>query len=187
MILKFQNKIMNKFFKKEFQFSQYFLKHIVLFVLPIVTILSGCYSFTGSSIPEHIKTIYISSIRDNSGYGNPNYRETLTQNIINNFRRDNSLELVEGTGDARLNITISSIQDETSTVKAGELEKERRITVVCEAEYIDNVKRITLWKKNFSNDNIYNIDDAQANRELAINDILNQISEDIMLAVVSGW
>ncbi|HPO62231.1 MAG TPA: LptE family protein [Candidatus Kapabacteria bacterium] len=162
-------------------------KKSVFAVLPLFILLSGCYSFTGSSIPEHIKTIYISSIKDNSGYGNPNYREKLTQNIIDNFRRDNSLELVEAASDSRLNIIISSIRDETSTVKAGELEKERKMTITCEAEYIDNIKRISFWKKNFSNYSIYSLDNAQANREQAISDVLQQISEDIMLAVVSGW
>jgi len=42
-------------------------------------------------------------------------------------------------------------------------------------------------KKNFSNYSIYSLDNAQANRAQAITDVLQQISEDIMLAVVSGW
>lgn len=177
---------MIKYIRNKVLITNHFVKY-AFFIILITILITGCYSFTGSSIPEHIKTIYISSIRDNSGYGNPNYREMLTQNIIDNFRRDNSLELVEGASDSRLNIVITTIRDETSTVKAGELEKERKMTVVCEAEYIDNIKRISLWKKSFSNYSIYNIENAQVNREQAITDILQQISEDIMLAVVSGW
>lgn len=169
------------------EFSVLFFFKRIVFVFFLLILLSGCYSFTGSSIPGHIKTIHISSIRDNSGYGNPNYREMLTQSIIDNFRRDNSLELVESASDSRLNIIISSIRDEISTVQAGELEKERKMTITCEAEYIDNVKRTSFWKKNFSIYSVYNIDNAQANREQAISEILQQISEDIMLAVVSGW
>jgi len=179
-------KIMNKTFRHKVLITKHF-PVFAFFIIILALFLTGCYSFTGSSIPEHIKTIYISSIRDNSGYGNPNYREMLTKNIIDKFRRDNSLELVEGVSDSRLNIVITNISDETSTVKAGELEKERKMTVVCEAEYIDNIKRISLWKKSFSNYSIYNIENAQINREQAITDILLQISEDIMLAVVSGW
>jgi len=41
----------------------------------------GTYSFTGSSVPGHLKTIAIPIAQDRSGAGIPGLRELLTQEI----------------------------------------------------------------------------------------------------------
>ncbi|MFC2130060.1 LPS assembly lipoprotein LptE [Bacteroidota bacterium] len=149
--------------------------------------MSGCYSFTGGSIPEHLKTLYISSVSDNSGYGNPVYRESLFQKLVSKFQKDNSLKLVDRGGDARLSVSIKSIRDEIQTVRPGELERERKITVTCDVEYYDAVKKKSIWKRNFSNFEIYDLENAMLERDRAINEALEQTTDDILLAVVSGW
>ena len=147
----------------------------------------GCYSFTGGSIPDYIKTLYISTVTDNSGYGNPKYREEFMRTLVETFRKDNSLNLVEKGGDAKLYVVISAIRDEISKIKPGELETQRKITVVCDAEYYDAVKKKAFWKKSFSNFNIYDLTNVQVNRDQAVSDALKRTADDILIAVVSGW
>jgi len=149
--------------------------------------LAGCYSFTGGNVPDYLKDLYIATVNDNSGYGNPSYRSTLTENLINKFKNDSPFRLVERGGDARLEVAISSISDQTTTVSPGELETERKINVNCEAIYYDRVKNKEIWKKSFSNAQMYELAGAQTARDAAVNLALNQISDDILLAVVSGW
>ena len=150
-------------------------------------ILQGCYSFTGGSVPAHLKTLRINSVTDQSGFGNPAYKIDLETAITDNFLRDNSFEVVEIAGDARLTISIRSINESTQTVGQGELETERRITVTCEVEYFDNVNKKQIWKKNFSSHGMFDVNQAFTARNETIEIILRQIAEDIMLAVVSGW
>lgn len=152
-----------------------------------LSVLNGCYSFTGGSVPEHLKTIYISSVSDNSGYGNPIYREMFFQKLVSKFQRDNTLQLVDRAGDARLSVSIKSIRDEMQTVKPGELESERKISVSCEAEYYDAVKKKVIWKRSFSSFEVYDLANAMTERDRAITEALEQTSDDILLAVVSGW
>lgn len=161
----------------------------ILFVSYIVVAIHfwGCYSFTGSSVPEHLKTLQITAVSDNSGYGNPAYKDKLSILLFDKFRNDNSFKLVERNSDARLNVTIVSIQDETSVISPGELEKERKMTLTCEVEYYDAVYKKQIWKKSFSNYSIYDINNVVANREIAIGSTLEKLSDDILLAVVSGW
>jgi hypothetical protein len=149
--------------------------------------LTGCYSFTGGSVPEHLKTLYIPGVNDKSGYGNPQYKDQLMQLLIDKFRNDGTFNLVERNGDAKLSVSISSIRDETMTVNPGELEKERKIVVLCQVEYLDAVKKKSIFNKNFTAFNIYSIANAQAERNQSIEKALEQISEDILLGVVSGW
>jgi outer membrane lipopolysaccharide assembly protein LptE/RlpB len=158
-----------------------------IYCLFCIFILGACYSFTGGSIPEHLNTIYITSVTDNSGYGNPAYREMLFQLLVTRFQKDNSLKLVDRDGDAKLSVRIKSIKDEMQTVSASERETERKIVLTCEAEYYDAVKKKSIWKKNFSNYEIYDLNNAMTERERAINNALEQTTDDILLAVVSGW
>ncbi|TAL66890.1 MAG: hypothetical protein EPN82_16665 [Bacteroidetes bacterium] len=171
-----------------FSFFRNILLNILYLICMFVLVqISGCYSFTGGSVPEHLKTLYIPSINDKSGYGNPQYREQLTQLLVDKFRSDGTFTLVERNGDARLSVSINSIRDETMTVSPGELEKEKKIVVLCQVEYYDAIKKQVIFSKNFTAFNIYSIANAQAERNQSIEKALEQISDDILLGVVSGW
>jgi len=160
----------------------------IIALLSVIVFLSGCYSFTGGNIPPHLKSIYIQPVVDNSGYGNPTFRDILAQSLIDEFRSDNSFNINENPGgDARLEVSLINIADSPVAVSSGALETERRVTVRCKAIYYDNVKREEIWNKNFSSYLNYELSNALANRNEAIEQILEQISNDILLAVVSGW
>jgi hypothetical protein len=74
------------------------------------------------------------------------------------------------------------------TVRPGEVESERRITVNCDAEYYDAVLKKSIFKKPFPRYNTYPISGAaQQEKDNAVQKALDQIAEDILLAVVSGW
>jgi hypothetical protein len=150
-------------------------------------ILKGCYSFTGGTIPDHLKTLQIQSVTDNSNFGNPEYKIDLEIAITNNFIKDNSFELSAADSDAKLSVSISSIIETTNTVSPGELESEKKITLTCSVEYYDNVNKKQIWKKNFSSYGLFDINQAFTARNETIQIVINQIAEDILLAVVSGW
>jgi hypothetical protein len=164
--------------------SIYFL---FLLLIVISYLLTGCYSFTGGNVPDYLKTLQIATVNDNSGFGNPIYREQLTQNLINKFRGDHSFTLVEFNGDAKLSVVITEILDMTTTVRPGEVETQRKVTVTCSAQYYDNVKKRAIWEKKFSSFGVYNVANLETGRDQSIQTSLDQISEDILLSVVSGW
>ncbi len=164
-----------------------YLRILLLSCISGLVLLVGCYSFTGGSVPEHLKTIYIASVGDNSGYGNPVFRDYLSQNLTLKFQNDNTLKVVDRKGDARLTVNISSINDQIQTVNPGELESERKVTVICNVEYYDEVKKKVIWNRKFSNFEVYDLANAQVEREIAVNKALEQTIDDILLAVVSGW
>ncbi|HTR98852.1 MAG TPA: hypothetical protein VML00_03820, partial [Bacteroidota bacterium] len=64
-------------------------------------LFGGCvYSFTGASVPAHLKTVAIPLVDDQSGFGEPGLREKFTNELIQLFTSDNSLEVVDrGTAD----------------------------------------------------------------------------------------
>lgn len=160
---------------------------ILVLLSVLVVMLSSCYSFTGGAIPPHLKSLFIASIEDNSGYGYPRFRNELNEKLLEVFRNDNSFTLANYGGDAKLEVSISSISDQTVSVQSGELEKERRLTISLKATYYDNVKDKEIWNKTFSKYQNYDISNPQVNRDNAGSIIIEQLSNDILIAVVSGW
>jgi hypothetical protein len=153
---------------------------------PILT-LTGCYSFTGGSIPPHLKTLSIPLADDASGFGQPQLRELLTQQILQAFRRDNAFTLVEDRADAVLTVTIANITEETATVQQGEAERDKKVVVTANVVYEDRVKQKIIWQKPMPATIAYDIASGLQGRDAALQRALQQIANDILLSVVSGW
>ena len=91
----------------------------ILFVIASLVNFNGCgvYSFTGASVPAHIKTISIPIADDRSGAGEPNLRESLTQTLIQKFIDDNTLRVTErNNANAVLECTITGFSNAPSVV-----------------------------------------------------------------------
>ncbi|GBD86818.1 hypothetical protein BMS3Abin03_00742 [bacterium BMS3Abin03] len=156
----------------------------------LLFIFTGCctYSFTGSSVPEHLKTVAIPVAEDRSGAAIPGMREKLTEDLIRKFIDDNSLQVTERSkADAILECTIISVKDIPSIVSAGENISQRRLTVTVQVKYKDLVKRISVFDKKFSNYGDYVPGKTENDRVSAADVALDKIAEDVLLAVVSGW
>lgn len=159
----------------------------ILLFFSISIILTSCYSFTGGSLPEHLKTIYIPIVIDKSGYGNPVYKDNLHQYLIDNMNRDGSLTVTNTKGDSQVSVTIESITESSVSLNENELETERKITVSLAILFVDNINKKNLVEKKISNYGVYQIAQAQAGRDEAVDLALKQAAEDIMFAIVSGW
>lgn len=164
-------------------------KHLVilLFSFIIAFLMNACYSFTGGSVPPHLKTINIANVNDISGFGNPEYRDILLQSLLDGFQRDNSLKIVDAGGDSRLIVSITSITEAPVSISPGELETDRKVNLVCDVEFFDVINQKQIFKRSFSNNDIYAVSEGQSGRDNTIKSLLNKISEDILLSVVSGW
>lgn len=156
--------------------------------LALINFGCGAYSFTGSSVPSHLKTIYIPVAQDKSIAAIPGLREILTDDLIQRFINDNSLQVANATSaDATLDCIITSVTDVPAIVSAGEQINARKLTINVKVVYKDLVLKKTIFDQNFSSFGEY-VPGQQVNeREEAIAVAVGNISEDILLAVVSGW
>ncbi|MBS4034714.1 MAG: LptE family protein [Ignavibacterium sp.] len=151
---------------------------------------TGCcgYSFTGASVPPHLKTIAIPIAEDRSGSGEPGLRELFTEKITRFFIEDNSLEVAERTNaDAIVECSIISLTSGPAVITGGETVSSLRITIGVKAVYRDLVQRKTIFDKNFSNYGDYSASGTFEDRRAAIESALDKIAEDILLETVSGW
>ena len=152
-------------------------------------VLSGCmYSFTGASVPSHLKTVAIPLVDDQSGFGEPGMRENFTRELIDLFNRDNSLQVADkSTADAILEGAIVTIADAPSVVTGGEQVSKRRITMTVHFTFQDMKLRKKLWEKNLSNWGDYDSGGGLSQRQIGVQEAMRKITEDVLLETVSGW
>ncbi len=165
---------------------------LVLIMFSVIFVLSvqACsYSFTGASVPAHLRTIAIPVFADKSGSGEFDLSDKLTKQLIQKFINDNTLRVGEKyNSNALLEGSIISLTDSPSVVAGGEKVTSRRVTVTVRIVYKDLVKKLTILEKNFSNYGDYAVGgDITPARKKAIELAIDKITEDILLGVVSNW
>ena len=157
-------------------------------VAVLISLAVGCYSFTGGSVPPHLKTIGIPLVDDQSGFGEPGLRETFTTELTNLFIKDNSLEVTARTrADATLEGVLLPITDAPSVVQQGEQVSKRRITMSAKFAFQDLKLRRTIWEKTFTNWGEYDSGGGLSQRQAGLQEAMRKITEDILLETVSGW
>lgn len=162
---------------------------LVILTFLSIFLISCSYSFTGSSVPNHLKTIHIPFCIDRSGSGEPNIADDFTATLIDQFISDNSLSVTDKQkADALLECTINSLPDAPTVIEGGENVSKRRVTINARVIYKDFVLKKTVFDKSFTNFADYtNSGDVRSNKTEAIQVAIDKITEDILLAVVSDW
>lgn len=169
--------------------SRLFFLHVLTPGLMLL-VLGGCgvYSFTGASVPAHLKTVAIPLVDDQSGFGEPNLRENVTRAVTDQFISDNSLQVSDrSSADALLVGAITTVTDAPSVVEQGEQVSKRRITMAVRFTFQDMKLRRKVWEKSFSNWGDYDSGGGLSQRQAGLEEAIRKISEDVLLETVSGW
>jgi hypothetical protein len=149
---------------------------------------SSCYSFTGASLPPHIKTVAIPLADDISGFGQSAVRQRLTDLLIEKFTREGSLQVTNRSrSDALVETTITHITDENVGVQQNEQLTTKRVTVRVDVVYRDQKNQKDFWQRTFNQSADYPIEQTLAGQTNAIQTAEERLAEDILLAVISNW
>lgn len=152
-------------------------------------LLAGCtYSFKGGTVPAHLKSVAIPLVQDQSGYGDPTLRDNLTQQLVDRFTNDNTLQIADrNTADSMLEGVITNVKDAPSVVQGGEQVAARRITVTVHVTFEDLKERKKMWEKDFTNWGDYPSGSGSTQRNQGIDDAVRKLTEDILNETVAGW
>ena len=143
-------------------------------------LLSGCYSFKGTSISPDVKTFYVAPFDNNAPDAPPTlpieFSEALRAKILNESR----LVLDEENPDVEFVGAITTWRVSSEAPKPGELVAFNRLTIGVRVEYINHRNEEENWKSNFAYfadyDATQNLLDVQDQLIEAINEeLVNQI------------
>jgi len=141
----------------------------------------GVYSFSGSSIPSHIKTVAIPLFEDKtSEFG---IDQQLTDRLIDAITQDNTLK-ISGLreGDSILRGTILRVEDRAGQYDREEQASDFRVTITINVVFEDVKKRKALWEETWSQWGSY-----ESDRNEGIKEAVDKLTTEILNRTVSGW
>ncbi len=158
--------------------------------LCLVLFLQGCYTFTGASLPQHIKTVAVPPFKEQSGAGVAQLGAEFTEQLIDIIESQSSLSIESdiSRADAVVEASIVSFNDEPSQIGS---ETERaitnRITIGIRASFTDRIENRAFFTRTpFSGFDDYNVGDF-AGKEDAIDTTVDQIVDDLFNRMISNW
>ena len=162
--------------------------------LTIATLAGGCsyYSFTGATIPSHLKTISIPLVQDKSVNVFAAMDDRLTALLTDRFVGQTRLALQpnETDADAVLNVTIDRYRNVPASVSADERASLNRVTISVTVDYYDAVNDKNIIDQAFSSFQEYDPTDPEfglEGEEIAAFAVLERIADDIFTAATSNW
>ena len=161
----------------------------VTLLLLVLATLQGCYSFTGSSLPQHLKTIAIPVFEDRSGAGIAQFRGEITGGLAAKIESQSLLRLTPSIAraDALLEGAIISFADSPSQLSSTtERAVTNRVTLVVQVTMTDRVNKRPIFAQSFVGFSDYRTGNYLA-QQGAIRYCVNQIIDEIFDRVVSGW
>lgn len=130
-----------------------------IFVLGTVSVLTlfGCYSFTASTLPSHIRTIQIHEV-DNKTL-DPVLGNTLRDSVVKMFRKNaGGVRLVNSDADADFELTLLSYTNKPENYNSSSEVETYRVTLKVNVRFFDNVKKKVIYKgDNLSADGTYDV------------------------------
>lgn len=162
-----------------------------LFLLIIILANNQCwyYSFKGT-IPPHINSIAIPEFQNNTAEFN--LSETVTEQVKINFIRENILDVIDRENSNSIlygeitNINDSPLVYESS--ETGERVEEYQVTISIQIEWYDKIKDENLIEKQFTGKGEYDPTGAtDATREEAINQALDDLTQDVINSILTIW
>ena len=141
----------------------------------------GVYTFSGSTLPTHIRTVAVPLFDDDT----PEFgiAQELTDAVIDAITKDNTLKIANPPGhDSMLRGRILRITDGPGQYNRDETVTDYRVTVNVHVSFEDIREQKILWEDTLSQWGSYSSD-----REEGIRSALEKIATDILTRTVSSW
>lgn len=146
------------------------------------------YSFKGISIPADVTSYNVELFKGNALNAPPNLAIETTENLKEKIRRESRLVLNEVNPDISFKGSVVDFRVTAEAPQPGTTSAINRLTIVTAVEYINHNNEKEGFKKNFSFFFDFSADvDLSTIQTQAVEEILNQISEDIFNAAFTNW
>ncbi len=146
--------------------------------------LGGCYSFTGSGLPSHLRTVRIDQVQDKARQ--TELADAATRLVVDGFRSRGGLRPVDAGGDAHLETTLTDYSHQPSQYDAGGTVSRFRVTVTFAAKFTDEKENAVLFEGNgISGSNDY--DPNKLTEQDAAKKALEEAVKKLVDNTISGW
>lgn len=164
----------------------------LLLLFMSLVLVPGCfrYSFTGTSIPEGVNTVFIPFFPDQSSSGVGGLSEQLNEALIDRFVNQSRLQLAnnEDDADALIDGRITSYSNRPFSIGGNEQANQNQVQITVSASFKYATDTAPIWNKSFTGSFTYDPTVDPANGEIeAAKEALEQIANNMFNEAVSGW
>ncbi|GAB3814059.1 LPS assembly lipoprotein LptE [Pontibacter rugosus] len=159
----------------------------------LLLVCSGCgiYSFSGTTISPDIKTISIQTIENSTGEGPSNLTQVVTNNLIDYYRRNTNLAIVQGEGDLQIAGNIVSFTYSPAAIQRDgqqDIASLNRLTLGVQVRFVNTKQPDKDFDRTFTiaQDFPQNLDVTQLSTA-QIEQLTNQLIQDIFNKTVADW
>ena len=120
-------------------------------------LLAGCYSFTASTLPSHIKTVQIHDVDDKAL--DPLLANNIHTAVVDMFKKNaGGIRMVNEEANADFEITLLSYTNKPENYNSNSDVETYRVTIRVSVKFYDNVKdKIIYENKSLSADGTYDV------------------------------
>lgn len=169
-----------------------FSKKLTAILLILAVTITGCisYSFTGTSIPSNVRTIYIPFFPDRSQSGLGDLSNQLNLALVDRFVNQSRLSLSndEESADSFVEGAIQSYNNRPFSVQGDEQANLNEVLITVRATFQFAGDDEPLWTKSFNGSATYDVIENPVDGELqAAQEALEQIARNMFNDAVSNW
>ncbi|POY38995.1 hypothetical protein C3K47_00400 [Solitalea longa] len=154
--------------------------------------LSGCYSFTGTSIPLSVKTYSVQFFENRAPLVDPTLSQKFTESLKDRISRQSPLALTKGFGDVNFEGTITGYRVEpvafSSTGETGSAEQ-NRLTITVQVKCTNTKDEKQSFEQSFSQfENFSKTQNLSGVFQIELNQlIIDKLTTDIYNRAFSNW
>ena len=163
----------------------------ILLTIIFILLLQSCayYSFTGKSIPPHVKTVQVQLFDDNTSRYDLSLPQEINTKLLY-YIDDYRLMDIDDSKDADSKVygTIQSFTESIASQSDDEVAQQRALKISLSISFYDNVKEEFIVK-NYSVSHTENYDESggETARDEAMAELLERIGENAVIALSSNW
>ena len=163
------------------------LRVIVLFIF--ATSCSVKYSLTGASISPETKTFQVNYFQNTAPLIEAGIERDFTNKLIDLLINQTSLELVKSNGDLTYEGEIVEYRISPTTATANNTAAQNRLTIAVNVRFFDKSDSEADFEKRFSfyYDYAGNIQLVGGQKDIAVDEIFERITQDIFNASLAKW
>lgn len=153
--------------------------------------LTSCsikYSFSGTSIKPDVKTFTVEYFENKALKVNPSLSNSITEAMIDKYRKLTSLNMMEENGDLIVSGNIVGYDTKPMAVTAEELSAQTRLTITVKVMFSNRLHPEEDFERTFSSYADFDSTQSLESVESSICDeIIEKLVEDIFNSTVANW
>ena len=163
------------------------LRLLLIFLLAASFIVK--YSLTGASISPDTKTFQVNYFQNNAPLIEPGIERDFTNKLIDLLINQTSLDLVKSNGDLTYEGEIVEYRISPTTATANNTAAQNRLTVGVNIRFFDKNDSEADFEKRFSFYYDYpgNVQLVGGQRDVALDEIFERITQDVFNASLAKW